>query len=364
MTYMHHISRAVLGRVVTGVALTAVLLLSGCGEEEKLPQSVSDSSFALGTVCNVKLYGQENEQHIPAVFDLIEEIEEKMSVKKDDTEASRLNEKAGKGPVEVSEDTFHVVSRGKYYSALGDGAFDITIKPLVDLWGIGTDAARIPSETEIDEALEKVDYAKLKLDGERSTVELTEEGMGVDLGGIAKGYASDRAAALLQEKGVEYGIINFGGNVLAFGEKGGDTAWRIGIQSPVEERGSYVGIVEVRDEAVVTSGKYERYFERDGERYHHILSTEDGRPVRNSLTSVSIVSEKALEADALSTLIFVQGLEKGLNTAEELEGVEAILITGEKVIYTTSGLRERFSISDKQYARGESESILNGTGGE
>jgi thiamine biosynthesis lipoprotein len=292
------------------------------------------------------------------VFELIEEIENKMSVKKEGTEAVRVNERAGEGPVRVSRQTFEVIRQGKRYSMLGEGAFDVTIKPLVDLWGIGTEAARVPAQEEIEQALEKVDYRKLRLNENRGSVELLEQGMGLDLGGIAKGYASDEAAKLLRERGVEYGIINFGGNVLAFGEKGGDTAWRIGIQSPVEERGQYVGVVEVRNEAVVTSGKYERYFEEDGTRYHHILSTEDGRPVRNSLTSVSIVTEEALKADALSTMIFVQGLEQGLRTAEQLEGVEAILITEEEVIYTTSGLRERFTISDSQYARGESEALL------
>jgi thiamine biosynthesis lipoprotein len=306
----------------------------------------------------VKLYGEEHKQHIPAVFELIEEIENKMSVKKEGTEAVRVNERAGEGPVRVSRQTFEVIRQGKRYSMLGEGAFDVTIKPLVDLWGIGTEAARVPAQEEIEQALEKVDYRKLRLNEDRGSVELLEQGMGLDLGGIAKGYASDEAAKLLRERGVEYGIINFGGNVLAFGEKGGDTAWRIGIQSPVEERGQYVGVVEVRNEAVVTSGKYERYFEEDGTRYHHILSTEDGRPVRNSLTSVSIVTEEALKADALSTMIFVQGLEQGLRTAEQLEGVEAILITEEEVIYTTSGLRERFTISDSQYARGESEALL------
>lgn len=360
-----HISRSNIAsqgsirRALFCVAAAGVLLLASCTQEKTVPESVSDSTLALGTVCSVKVYGEENREHIPAVFDLVEEIEAKMSVKMEDTEAARVNSRAGGEPVQVSEETFHVIREGKRYSALGDGAFDITIKPLVDLWGIGTEAARVPGDAEIRDALEKVDYTELRLDEQRSAVQLQKEGMGLDLGGIAKGYASDRAAALLREKGVEYGIINFGGNVLAFGEKGGNQAWRIGIQSPVAERGSYVGIVDIRNKAVVTSGKYERYFEQDGTRYHHILDPGDGRPVRNSLISVSIVTEEALKADALSTLIFVKGLNDGLAMAERMEGVEAILITRDKVIYTTSGLRESFSISNEEYARGESESILN-----
>ena len=355
------VSKSTIMRAALGCAILSLLFITGCGGgTDTVPSSVSDSDFALGTACTVKLYGEENRKHIEPVFELIKEIENTMSVKKEGTEASRVNEEAGEGPTEVSEETFYVVQESKYYSALGDGDFDVTIKPLVDLWGIGTDAAQVPSDEEIEKALKKVDYTKLQLNEERSTVELQEKGMGLDLGGIAKGYASDKSAELLREAGVEYGIINFGGNVLAFGEKGNESAWRIGIQSPEEGRGNYVGVVEVRNKAVVTSGKYERYFEKDGLRYHHILSTEDGRPVRNALTSVSIVTDEALKADALSTMIFVQGVEQGLATAEGLEGVEAILITKEQVIYTTSGLREQFTISDSDYARGETEALLNG----
>jgi thiamine biosynthesis lipoprotein len=187
---------------------------------------------------------------------------------------------------------------------------------------------------------------------------LEEEGMGIDLGGIAKGYAADISVDYLMEQGVDYGIINFGGNVYAFGEKYDSESWRIGIQAPGENRGSYVGIAEIRDKAVVTSGKYERYFVQDGVRYHHILSTEDGYPVRNGLASVTVITDRSLDADALSTLLFTLGLEEGIRRAEELEDVEAVFLTEEKIVYTTGGLREEFTISEDGYKRGEAKSLL------
>ena len=338
------------------LAASIPLFLGGCGNEE--PEIVSDTIFALGTTCTVQLYGEEHEDLIEPIFDLIREVEDKMSVRAEGTEASRINEHAGEEPVRVSDDTFTVVERAKHYSALSDGRFDLTIEPLVSLWSIGSEDQRVPSEDEIARAADKVDYRKVRLDEEESTVFLEEKGMGLDLGGIAKGYAADISVDYLRDHGVEYGIINFGGNVFAFGKKYGKNEWRIGIQSPDRQRGDYVGVAELVNRAVVTSGKYERYFEQDGVRYHHILSTEDGYPVRNSLASVTVITGRALDADALSTALFTLGLEAGVRRAEELEGVEAVFLTEEKIVYTTGGLQDSFSVTSDVYKRGETKSLL------
>lgn len=335
---------------------TLLIVFSACSEDT--PKTVSDTVFALGTTCTVQLYGAEHEEKIDEVFELIRGVENRMSVRKEGTETYRINRAAGKKPVEVSKGTYTVVKRGREYSARSDGSFDITIEPLVELWNIGSEDQRIPSKEEVEKALEKVDYRKLRLDPENRRVYLEDEEMGIDLGGIAKGYAADISVDYLMQHGVDYGIINFGGNVYAFGEKYGSEVWKIGIQSPEDSRGEYVGIVEVRDRAVVTSGKYERYFIEDGVRYHHILSTEDGFPIRNDLASVSVVTERSLEADALSTLLFTLGLEEGLRRAENMMNTEAVFITGDKIVYTTEGLRDRFRITADTYRRGEARALL------
>ena len=351
-----HASFVIRALVFSLAVCVTLLLASSCTEQE--PEMISDTEFALGTTCTVQLYGEKQRKHIAPVFELIEDVENKMSVRKDGSEAKRINEMAGEKPVEVSDETFTVIEKAKEYSALSGGTFDVTIEPLVELWSIGSEEQRVPSEEEIEEALKRVDYRKLRLDRQDSSVFLEEVGMGIDLGGIAKGYAADISVDYLEKQGVDYGIINFGGNVYAFGEKHNSETWRIGIQAPDENRGSYVGIAEITDKAVVTSGKYERYFVQDGVRYHHILSTKDGHPVRNSLASVTVITDRSLDADALSTLLFTLGLEGGMKRAEELEGVEAIFLTEEKIVYSTEGLRKKFTISEDGYKRGEAKSIL------
>ncbi|MGC9313050.1 MAG: FAD:protein FMN transferase [Sediminispirochaetaceae bacterium] len=337
-----------------GVMLT--VLITGCGTGE--PEEVTANDFALGTTCSIKLFGTGNRKHLQPALDIAKGVEEKMSVHLEGSEISRVNEQAGEEPVQVSEETFALVQRAYQYSAMGEGIFDLTIGPLVSLWDIGSGNEKVPEDQEVGDALQLVDYHDLILDHEEKRIGLRREGMRIDLGAIAKGYAAALMVEYLEEQGVSYGIINLGGNVYAFGEKNGSGPWKIGIQSPDDERGRYIGVLEIRDRAVVTSGKYERYFTEEGRRYHHILNTENGYPVENGIASVSIVSVDATAADALSTLVFGLGLEKGLRLSEELEDVEAIIITEADVVYTTSGLRDSFRLTDSRYDRGEARHLI------
>ncbi len=343
-----------------------ISLLIGCGNGE--PQSISDTGFALGTTCSIKLYGVEHNKQLKPALAIASEIEDKMSTHTDDSEVAKINAHAGSNPVPVSLETYQLIKRAKHFSALSNGVFDLTVGPLVELWDIGSGEEEIPSKVETAEVLKKVNYKNVVLNlndedakNETSTgpeVYLKKQGMRIDLGAIAKGYAADKIVDYLKEQGVEYGIVNLGGNVYAFGKKYNRTAWKIGIQSPEDERGSYIGIAELVNKSVVTSGKYERYFVENGVRYHHILSTEDGFPIENGLASVSIISSDATEADALSTLVFGLGLEKGLRFTEQRDGVEAILITEDNVVFTTTGLRESFELTAKDFKRGESKTVL------
>lgn len=327
--------------------LLSLLLFGGCGGEE---QKYVETRFLLGTTCNITIFGGDPDTAFEEVFGRIEEIESRMSVNIPDSEVSRINGTAGKRPVEVSEDTLYVIQRALRVSRLSGGAFDITVGPLVNLWGIGTEDSRVPENDEIDSLLPLVDYRKVVVDESARTVFLEEPGMRIDLGGVAKGYAADEAVRILKSLGVSRGIIDFGGNIELFGEKPGREPWRIGIQKPDADRGSYVGIVEVEEAAVVSSGSYERYFIEGGSRYHHILNPSTGYPVRNSLESVSVVHPNSTEADALSTAAFSLGLEEGMALIESLENAEGIFLTRDEKVILTPGLSRAFEMTHTEYS--------------
>ncbi|MCF7913922.1 MAG: FAD:protein FMN transferase [Spirochaetaceae bacterium] len=354
-----------------GLLLSAFLILAFSSCQQSSPERISETDFALGTTCSVQLYGTQYKDKLAPALAIATEIEDKMSAHTEDSEVAEINRKAGDEPVEVSEETFNLIARAKEFSAIGNGVFDLTVGPLVELWDIGSGEETVPDAEQIEAALQKVNYKDIELipAGQRSEegnekvkrprVYLQRPGMRIDLGAIAKGYAADRMVEYLKSQGVEYGIVNLGGNVYAFGEKHNNSVWKIGIQSPEDARGNYLGVVELVDKAVVTSGKYERYFIEDGVRYHHILDTEDGFPIEKDLASVSIISADATEADALSTLVFGLGLEKGLEFTEQRPGVDSILVTEDNTVFTTSGLRTSFELTDKDFKRGESRALTN-----
>jgi thiamine biosynthesis lipoprotein len=319
--------------------------------------------FALGTVCSVNLYEDGSDKLYSRIFARIREIDRTMSAGpgsqaagQEVSEVVRINRNAGIAPVRVSAEMFDVLERALYYAELSGGAFDPTIGPLVMLWGIGTPAERIPDEAEIAGALSLVDWQDLVIDREAGTVFLKRPGMALDLGAIAKGYAADEAARLAREGGAGRGIFDLGGNILALGGRDNDgdnrgeaASWRIGVQDPLGERGTYIGVLPVRDKSIVTSGIYERYFEAGGRRYHHILSTGDGRPVNNGLLSVTIIADYSIDADGLSTTVFALGYEKGRALVEALANTEAIFIFEDRTVKITAGIEGIFSLTVSNY---------------
>jgi thiamine biosynthesis lipoprotein len=309
----------------------------------------SRTEFLMGTTCSLALYERTSKGVMDRMFERVKAIEGNMSFKHPDSEVSAINAKAGITPVAVSEDTFYVIRKALRYSAMTDGHFDITIGPLVDLWGIGTADEQVPTEEAVRKLLPLVDYRKVVLDESQRTVFLQEKGMKIDLGGIAKGYAADEAVAVLREEGVERAIVDFGGNIYTMGKKAEERPWRVGIQNPDGRRGSYIGIVEVTEAAVVSSGDYERYFERDGVRYHHILNTGSGYPVRNGVSSCTLVAESALQADALTTAIFSMGVEEGLAYIESLDTIEGAIVTDEDRVHLSSSLASEFRLTDSSF---------------
>lgn len=312
-------------------------------------EPISKEDILLGTSCKVTIYDKTSREVLDKVFDRIAEIEDKMTINKETSEIITLNEKSGSEFVSLSPDTYEVIKRGLYYSDISKGKFDISIGPLVKLWGVGTPEARVPSQAEIDSTRPLINYKNILLDDKNTRAMLKEKGMIVDLGAIAKGYAADEVKRILLENGVKHAIINLGGNIYALGTKPDKTDWKIGIQNPFQSTGSYLGIIGVANKTVVTSGVYERYFEEDGKNYHHILDTETGYPVENSLVGVSIIADKSIDGDGLSTSVFSLGLEKGMELIESLDTVDAIFITSDSEIYLSSGLKDKFTLTDTSF---------------
>jgi thiamine biosynthesis lipoprotein len=267
--------------------------------------------FALGTVCTLNLYEDGTDELYSRLVARLNEIERIFSVSLSGSEISRINQNAGIAPVEVSEETIALLGKACYFALKTDGAFDPAIGPLVDLWGIGTDYPRVPLQEEIDALLPLVDWRNIEYDTEARTVFLPQKGMKLNFGGIAKGYAADELIAIIGSANVKRAIIDLGGSsVYVWGKKPDGAKWRVGVKNPDNPEGGPAIRLDIDSNTVTSSGAYERFFDQDGVRYHHILDPKTGRPANSGILSSTIVCESALAADALSTAVFVLGKEK------------------------------------------------------
>ncbi len=329
------------------------ILLSGCSRTQN--KEFKRSIFALNTFLEFTVYGDEKaENALENAIMRITEIESRMSATIESSDVSRINKSAGIKPIKVHEDTLKVIQKGLEYGKITEGAFDITIYPIVKLWGVTSDDPKVPSPWEVEEALELVDYRKVLLSETDKTVYLEKLGMQIDLGGIAKGYAADEAADILRKSGVKHAVINLGGDVMVIGDKVDGKPWRIGIRDPRPEDGeAYFGVVETKDKTVVTSGDYERYMEKllkdKGIRYHHIFDPKTGYPTDTQITTTTIIGNVSTDADALSTALFIMGVEKGLALINKLEDVDALIVTEDKTVYTSQGWEDELKITKQEY---------------
>ncbi|HEL2057673.1 TPA: FAD:protein FMN transferase [Streptococcus suis] len=331
------------------------LLLTACGQAqsssrlavEKTPLTRSES--LLHTVVQLSIYHSGQEETMDQAIAYIKEMEELLSTNIEGSDIYRINQAAGKEAVKVDERTFEIIEKAVEMSRASQGLFDISIGAVTNLWQIGSDQARKPEQAEIDAALAHIDYTAIKLDKEKQTVFL-EEDMALELGAISKGYIADQVQELFASKRITTAVINLGGNVVVMGTSpNSDQGWNVGVQDPDEIRGATVGSVRVTDGSVVTSGIYERYLEVDGVRYHHILNPQTGYPVENSISGVTVFSETSVEGDALSTSLFLMGIEEGLAFVNALDGVEAVFIDKEHGVYLSDGLTDRFVLSNEEY---------------
>lgn len=333
------------------VLICLCIVVTGC-ERQTVGEPISKTEFMMNTVMTIKIYDSKDEKILEEVFDRLREIENRMSKTISDSDVSKINQNAGKNPVKVHKDVYYVLKKSIEFAELTDGAYDPTIGPLVELWNIKEEGENevhsIPEKEKIVEAMNKVDYRKLELLDDNNVL-LKEEGMIIDLGGIVKGYAADEVKKILKQKGVNSAIIDLGGNVYAYGEKPKDKYWKIGIQNPFEFRGNYIGIMSVVDSSIVTSGDYERYFEVNGKRYHHIIDPKTGYPAESGLSAVSVVTKNSIDGDALSTSLFILGREKGTELIKKLENVDAIFIAKDGKTYISPDLKDKFELKNKKF---------------
>lgn len=309
-------------------------------QTQQITDPVKKEIFAMDTYMTLTAYGENAQQAVDDAATEIERIEEMVSIGKENSEIARIN-KEKKGS--VSNETAEMLEYALALSKDSEGAFDITVYPLMQAWGFVDKTYQVPSDKVIQDTLLKIGSDKVYYDKQEQYVTLAQEDMAIDLGGIAKGYASDKVADIFLEHGVESGIVNLGGNVKTIGAKEDGSNWKVAIQSP-DEQEEYIGVVEVADKVVITSGTYERYFEENGKRYHHIMDTKTGKPAENGLVSVSIITENGMMADALSTCLFVMGKEKAIHYwTQHKEEFDVIFIEENGQITITSGIKECFS---------------------
>ncbi len=323
----------------TAVFMTAVLMVlvfSGCGKSTSA--EVSKSAVKMDTVVTITIYSGGGAEDIDAAFAEIDRISALVDVNTPGSETERLSQLAGKEWLEVSDETAELLALAKKYYELSGGLFDVTAQPLVKLWNIN-DGGYYPSDEERRAAVSLVGGDGLMLDGNRAF--LAREGMSVTLGAIAKGYIADKVKETLIERGVTSAVVNLGGNVLIIGAKPDGSPFRVGIQNPLGQSGNVIRYIDAADEALVSSGVYERYFMHEGKRYHHILDPFTGMPAETGVSGVTIIGKSSADADALSTVCLLMGQEKGLELIESLPGVEAVFVSDDGTVTASGGAKDR-----------------------
>lgn len=314
-------------------------------------QADTFSGKAMGTAIKKTIYSEntaKSEQANKIVDDCLAEIENQLSVRVPDSEVSRCNRSyAVDGLYELSDALLGYLKQELAIYKETDGALSPCIRPVADLWGIEDGKDIVPEQTAIEEALNASNAADMEVTDEG--IVFHKDNMAIDFGAVGKGIAGDKIVSELENTDIQGAVISVGGSIAVYGNKGDGKAWHIGIQNPRAEDGEVLGVVDVKgNRMIATSGDYEKYFEADGKRYHHIFDPDTGYPADSGLISVTIISDSGFLSDALSTACFVMGLEKGMAYAEE-KGAEAIFVTSDKEVYITKGLKKVFRIQADEY---------------
>jgi thiamine biosynthesis lipoprotein len=330
------------------ILLAALAAATACAPDASVPASrrLDEQRLAMGSILHLTAWTGDEPSARAAfarVFSEFDRLEGLLSVWREGSDVRRLNAAAGQGPVPVHEDTRRVLEAARRLSETTEGTFDITFGALADVWKFDHDQdGRVPTPAEIAARQPLVDYRRVRVDDGPGTAVIERPGMRVHLGGIGKGYAVDRAVAMLRAAGLRDFLVQAGGDMYAGGVNG-EVAWRLGIQDPRGAGGEPFAQLDLTDATFSTSGDYERFFEKDGARYHHILDPRTGAPARGA-RSVTIVTATATEAEGLSKGVFILGPERGMALVERLPDVEAVIVTADNRVLVSSGLRGRMTV--------------------
>ncbi|MGY2797300.1 FAD:protein FMN transferase [Ewingella americana] len=305
------------------------------------------SAVLMGSPILLKLF-EHNESLASRVFRLIKQQENIFTVNRPHSEVMAVNHAAGSHPVEVSQPVYELIKRAKAVSLLEDSLFNFTIGPLVKRWKIGFNGHSVPAASDLQSLLALTNPHDVALDDAARSVFLQHAGMEIDLGAIAKGYIADVVRDFLLAEQVPQGLINLGGNVQTLGASGQE-GWGIGLKKPFAAEDALLGVIHVSNKSVVTSGIYERYFELDGRRYHHILDPKTGYPLDNELQSVTVISEDSIDGDIYTTLLYGMGVEKSLEYLQNFAHIEAIFVTKQQQIVCSSQRQFGFTLLDNSY---------------
>lgn len=325
--------RTIQGKVVVVICVVIAVLLSVVIIQKYRLKPLKQTEMIMGTLVEITVIPA-NEKAIREAFEALKKVDALMSTYKEDSEISILNRE---GKAQVSEETLEVIEDAIKFSNLTDGAFDITCRPLINLWKKAKKEEKVPTEEEMEEAISLVGYQRIILEGNQ--IRLEKEGMQIDLGGIAKGYAVDKAIEALKKNSIKRALVNAGGDLYALGTDPQGEKWQIGVQDPREED-KIIDIIKVKDKAVATSGDYRRYFTLEGKRFSHIVNPKTGLTVQDVPMSVTIIGPDATTTDALSTGVFVLGPEEGMKLIESLPEVEGMIISEGMNKLTSEGWEE------------------------
>lgn len=307
------------------------------GEAADKETEASKDLFAMDTYMTLTAYGEHAQEAVDKAAERVEALDALLSTGNENSEIHQLNQN---GEATLSEEGGYLVERALELYKKTEGAFDIAIYPVMQAWGFPTQDYHVPDDDTLKEKLALADASKVNYDKDTRKIFFDQDGMEIDLGGIAKGYTSSQIMQIYQDCGVTSGLVNLGGNVQALGCKTDGSKWRVAIQSP-DDTEEYLGILEIEDQAVITSGGYERYFEEDGVTYHHIIDPATGYPADSGLISVTIVSDDGTLADGLSTSLFIMGEEKAAQFwRENSDEFEAIMETSDGELYVTEGIAD------------------------
>lgn len=334
------------------IIVISMSLNLGCKKDKEYSDYNMDM-YAMGSYINVTIYSQTtvDNQIFDSIKNTIVNIDNNISINNEEiiSEIDKINKNAGKKYVSVSKDTFELIEESIKYAKETNRHNDISIGAVVKLWNIGFENASVPNDKDIDGALKLCNIDDIELDYKSNSVKLRKQGMIIDLGSIAKGYVGEKVKSIILDAGYEKALLNIGGNIVCVGTKSDNLPYKVAIRDGNKGNNDYLGILEVENKSVVSSGIYERNFKQNGKLYHHILDTNTGYPVENELLGVSVISDNSTYCDALSTALLSMGTKEGMKFVESRDNLEAIFITKDNKIYLSKGIRNKFKLTSQDY---------------